>query len=386
MRFLFLESFYGGSHRAFADGLVSRSGHRIELVTLPARFWKWRMRGAALHFLKKVPDFSGYDGLIVTDLMSLADLKALAGPGLPPVLVYFHENQLTYPLAPGEAMDFQFGFTDITTALAADRVLFNSRFHFDAFFDQLPGFLKMMPEYRPVWCIERIREKAAVLYPGCRLPPAEAVFCRPGAAAAPPLVVWNHRWEFDKNPEECFEALAAVEERGVDFRLALLGENFQAVPKAFLSAQERFASRIVCCGYEPDRDRYLEWLRKGEVVVSTAVQENFGISVVEAVRCGCLPLLPNRLAYPEILPEPAHADCLYDGPGDLVKKLVRLLTGFGGKETLRRALAASMARFAWENVVEGYDAELERLAAKHEIRISKSEVHPPKAGKNSKFE
>ncbi len=361
MRFLFLESFYGGSHRAFADGLVSRSGHRIELVTLPARFWKWRMRGAALHFLKKVSDVEDYDGLIVTDLMSLADLKALAGPGLPPVLVYFHENQLTYPLAPGEAMDFQFGFTDITTALAADRVLFNSHFHFDAFFDQLPGFLKMMPEYRPMWCVERIREKTAVLYPGCRLPAAGKAGSRPDDA--PPLVIWNHRWEFDKNPEEFFEALSVLEEKGIDFRLALLGENFQAVPKAFLSAQERFAERIVCCGYEPDRARYFDWLQKGDVVVSTAFQENFGISVVEAVRCGCLPLLPNRLAYPEILPGPAHADCLYEGPGDLAEKLARLLTGFDGREALRDALAASMARFAWENCIAAYDAELSSLAS-----------------------
>ncbi len=365
MNFLFLESFYGGSHKAFADGLVAHSGHRIDLVTLPARFWKWRMRGAALHFLKKAPDLGRYDGLIVTDLMSLADVKALAGVGLPPVLVYFHENQLTYPLAPGEAMDFQFGFTDITTALAADRVLFNSHFHFGAFFGQLPGFLKMMPEYRPMWCVEQIREKAAVLYPGCRFPETPDGEDRLDDSDGPPLVVWNHRWEFDKNPEDFFAALAAVQEKGIDFRLALLGENFQAVPKAFLSAQERFADRIVCCGYEPDRARYLAWLEKGDVVVSTALQENFGISIVEAVRCGCLPLLPNRLAYPEILPAPAHGDCLYEGVGDLVDKLSRLLTGFDGMGALRDALAASMARFAWENCIAAYDAELERLAAKH---------------------
>ncbi len=44
---------------------------------------------------------------------------------------------------------------------------------------------------------------------------------------------------------------------------------------------------------------YFEWLRKGDVAVSTAIQENFGISAVEAMRMGCAPLLPNRLAYPE---------------------------------------------------------------------------------------
>ena len=126
MRFLFLEPFFGGSHRDFAEGLVAHSRHDIYLLTLPARFWKWRMRGAALYFANKIPSLVEYDGLIATDLMSLSDFKALQKKPCPDSLVYFHENQLTYPLAPGEKTDFQFGFTNITTALTADCVLFNS--------------------------------------------------------------------------------------------------------------------------------------------------------------------------------------------------------------------------------------------------------------------
>ena len=150
LKFLFLESFFGGSHREFARGLVSHSKHRIDLVTMPARFWKWRMRGAALYFVNKIPSLAGYNGLITTGLMSLSDYKALSKGKCPPALAYFHETQLTYPLAPGERMDYQFGFTDITTALAAKRVLFNSRTHRESFFSKLPGFLKMMPEDKPI--------------------------------------------------------------------------------------------------------------------------------------------------------------------------------------------------------------------------------------------
>jgi hypothetical protein len=84
MAFLFLEPFYGGSHRVFADGWIERSRHRIDLLTLPPRFWKWRMRGAALHFARRVRDPRVYDGLIVSDLMSLSDLKALWGGACPP--------------------------------------------------------------------------------------------------------------------------------------------------------------------------------------------------------------------------------------------------------------------------------------------------------------
>jgi uncharacterized beta-barrel protein YwiB (DUF1934 family) len=54
LNFLFLKPFFGGSHREFARGRISHSRYSIDLVTLPARFWKWRLRG-----LSMISDLSG---------------------------------------------------------------------------------------------------------------------------------------------------------------------------------------------------------------------------------------------------------------------------------------------------------------------------------------
>ena len=361
LKFLFLEPFFGGSHREFAEGLIAHSRHHIDLVTLPARFWKWRMRGAALYFTKKIPTLADYHGLVTTDLMSLSDFKALSKGGCPPTLVYFHENQFTYPLAPGENMDYQFGFTDITTALAADRILFNSQVHCDAFFKALPGFINMMPEYQPKWVTEEIRTKADVLHPGCRFP-AGVLSGAVSQRESPPLIIWNHRWEFDKNPEDFFQALDAVLKAGAEFRLALLGENRQTVPKTFIAARERYGERIVQYGYVASRQQYLNWLAQGSIVISTARQENFGISVVEAIRYGNIPLLPARLAYPEIIPDRYHPDVLYRDYQDLVTKLLNRIMIFTDYRNLRQALSYEMSKFAWDNSVERYDLELEKIA------------------------
>ena len=48
MKITFLEPYYGGSHAYVADILVRKSRHQVTLVTLPARKWKWRMRGDRL--------------------------------------------------------------------------------------------------------------------------------------------------------------------------------------------------------------------------------------------------------------------------------------------------------------------------------------------------
>jgi glycosyltransferase involved in cell wall biosynthesis len=361
LKFLFIEPFFGGSHREFAEGLISHSQHHIDLLTLPARFWKWRMRGAALYFVKKITSLESYNGLITTDLMSLSDFKALSKGVCPPALVYFHENQLTYPLAPGEHTDYQFGFTDITTALCADKILFNSRAHHRAFFADLPGFIKMMPEYRPGWVVDEIRAKADVLYPGCRFP-AKGFIDAASSREFPPLIIWNHRWEFDKNPDEFFHALDAALADGAEFRLALLGENFQAVPKAFMGARDRYGGRIVQYGFVESRQEYIKWLKRGSIVISTAQQENFGISVVEAIRHGCVPLLPDRLAYPEIIPPSFPSRVLYKDLNELVEKLTRVIKNYSGFQELRRDLSTQMGRFAWENIAGRYDEELEKLA------------------------
>lgn len=367
MKFLFLEPFFGGSHREFAEGLIANSSHQIDLQTLPARFWKWRMRGAALQFVNKCSQVLGdYDGLVTSDLMSLADFKALTTVACPPVLVYFHESQLTYPLAPGEEMDFQFGFTDITTALAADRIVFNSETHQTEFFKSLPGFLKMMPDHRPTWVIDAIKAKATMLHPGCRFAATENPELQL-PTVSPPLIIWNHRWEFDKDPASFFEALDAVLSQGCEFRLALLGESARAVPKAFISARERLGDRVVHYGYEKSRDDYLDWLGQGALVISTAQQENFGIATVEAIRYACLPLLPNRLAYPEVIPDRHHPDVLYSDMEDLVAKLTRRLNNPSDYEELRTSLAGEMGQYAWDNRIDLFDAELEKLAQKTNI-------------------
>jgi len=173
--------------------------------------------------------------------------------------------------------------------------------------------------------------------------------------------IWNHRWEFDKGPKEFFNAMDKIIKMGLDFRLALLGENFQAVPKEFIAARERYGDRIVQYGYVGSKQEYREWLMRGSIVVSTAMQENFGISVVEAVRYGCVPILPDRLAYPEIIPDKLHSDLLYRGQDELIEKLSLVIREPSRFQKMVEDLSDRMGDFAWENLIDRYDDELESL-------------------------
>ena len=354
-RVLFLESFYGGSHRDFADGLAENSRHSIELVTLPGHSWKWRIRAAALSFFDSLPDPGRYDLVFVTDLIAVADLVALWPVPRPPLVLFMHENQLSYPVPADSRPDYHFGFSNITSALAADRLIFNSHFHMCTFFDNLPRFLNAIPDFNPERVIHEIKRKSSVLYPGCRFDPC-ADYSVPSAGNRP-IVVWNHRWEFDKNPDGFFGALSEIDEAGIDFDLVILGECSQKVPKPFIAAKKRYGSRLLNYGYVDSKEEYYRWLGLGDVVVSTAIQENFGIAVIEAIKMGCFPLLPERLSYPEVLPERFHDLCLYRSRKELVSKLKKALTQPLPGSAVR--LPKAMDRYAWKNVVTEYDSLIE---------------------------
>ncbi|MCF8067183.1 MAG: DUF3524 domain-containing protein [Desulfobacterales bacterium] len=362
MKFLFLEPFFGGSHKSFAQGLVAHSKHDIDLFTMPGEFWKWRMEGAALYFKKKIPPLEKYDGLIVTDLMSLSDFRAISGPCFPPALLYFHENQLTYPDDVYKKQDYQFGCIDITSALSADRVLFNSKTHLDSFTAVLKSFINRAPDFKPEWVIDEIITKADVLHPGCDFPakrePLETL------DADLPLVIWNHRWGFDKNAGAFFFAIDKIAGQGIDFHLALLGENFDRIPDIFADAKEKHKERIVQYGYAASQEEYCNILKRGHIVVSTANQENFGISIVEAIRFGCVPLLPDRLSYPEILPETYHEALLYSDRQELFRKLKYAILNYNEFASERDSLSQEMGRFAWKRIVKKYDKELDDLVCK----------------------
>ncbi len=343
MRILFLEPYDGGSHRAFREGLAEHSVHDFVSLTLPARFWKWRMRGASVWFADRIAaDGIEADLIMATDYLNIADLRGLLPPSLMrvPLLLYMHENQLTYPLSPEEEFDFHFGFTNIISGLAADRMIFNSDFHRSLFLDALPDYLGRMPEAVPRDVRSRLEAKSGVLPVGLqRTPHAEDAFapylggaCDPGAGPGwprngrEPVILWSHRWEFDKQPDLFTRAILRLADAGRAFRLLLLGEPRQNVD-VFAELKERLADRIDAYGFAETREDYDNFLSTADIVVSCAAQEYFGISIAEAVHAGAYPVLPREQAYPDLYGHHCRGRHFYSHEDELVVLLDALLSG-----------------------------------------------------------
>ena len=327
MRIYLISPYHTGSHRAWAQGYAAHSRHQVHLITMAGRFWKWRMQGAALELAPRVEELvqrvGPPDVFWVTDMVNLPALMALARPWFHqvPVHLYMHENQLTYPVPPGEKRDLTYAMINVLSMAAADRVHFNSAYHRDAFFEALPRLLKHFPDYNHLAIIPSLRAKSDVLPVGLDLAFFDAYRPSQGPEPGPLRILWNQRWEYDKNPGDFFRAIQVLDEEGWDFQLIIAGENFRRQPQEFEEARVRWGDRMVHFGYAADRADYARLLWQADVVVSTAIHEFFGVSVLEAIYCAAYPLLPARLSYSELLPPQLHARHLYTDLQDLIARL-----------------------------------------------------------------
>ena len=222
MRILAIEPYATRSHLQFLEGLRAHSRHEIALDTLAPRKWKWRMRTSGLHFAPRVAANGPWDLLLCSDFLDLAALRALlpAGQRDVPAVLYFHENQLTYPLPDYEERDYQFTLIHLHGMLAANHVLFNSSYHRRTFLEALPEALRVFPDFDGPALVHPLAERSSVLHLGTDAPPGA-----PSGPHAEPRIAWNHRWEHDKDPDAFAEVLDLLAATGRRFRVRLFSRE-----------------------------------------------------------------------------------------------------------------------------------------------------------------
>ncbi|WP_335621824.1 glycosyltransferase [Limihaloglobus sulfuriphilus] len=187
-------------------------------------------------------------------------------------------------------------------------------------------------------------------------------------SSEPLRILWSARWEHDKNPEDFFAAIDMLNKTDTPFELAVIGQSFRDVPEIFAAAKEKYSDRIKFWGHISDPSEYAKVLSWADVFVSTAMHEFFGLGCVESALAGGYPILPQRLAYPELFRADIgenKRDFFYDGsPKMLAKRLEKLAKAKkngciwnGSPQRVKDMLK----RFLWENRAPKLDDKIECL-------------------------
>jgi len=301
-RILLLSGYDAASHKRWREQLTGMFGdYHWQTLALPPRFFRWRIRGNPLSWLNEPALRESWDLVIATSMVDLASLRSFH-PRLAqtPTVLYMHENQFAFPVSSKQNASAEPQMVNLYSAISADCVVFNSAWNRDSFLAGAWGFLDQMPDGVPDGLIAGLREKSRII----PVPIEDRLFVDHERRVnwACPHLLWNHRWEYDKGPERLLKFLQALDKRGVPFRLSVVGEGFRNHPKAFGQIHHQFGSRIEQWGFLESRSDYDQLLRRAEIVVSTALHDFQGLSMLEAMASGCVPLAPDRLAYREYVP------------------------------------------------------------------------------------
>ena len=334
------------------------SEYRWTQLALPPRHFAWRQRGNSLSWSdeKYTQLEQSYDLLIVS---SSTDISALRGfrPNLArcPLIVYFHENQFAYPESATRHNLVDIQLTSIYSAWCADWLLFNSHHNMETFLQGAQRLIKKLPDHLPKGMIDKISAKSQVLPIGINQ--AESPLKPLNYQAGTPLnILWNHRWEYDKNPAVFFAAIEQLIEYSIPFKMNIVGQQFRHSPAIFNQAEKQFAPYINHWGFQ-DRSCYLSLLQHCNLVVSTALHEFQGVAMQEAIASGCLPVTPDRLAYREYIP----ADLRYrsknknNEPSALAELILKIYrSGYP-------AINNPIADYSWSKIGKAYRTLIKRL-------------------------
>jgi len=321
-KILLLSAYRSDSHASWANWLVKNLAADWRALELPGRYFRWRIRGNPLSWLDELPtqlhDWQP-DRILATSMVDIATIKGLF-PQLAgvPVSYYFHENQFAYPRGEGQHDSVDPQMVQLYGALAADECLFNSDFNRQTFLAGVDGLLKQLPDCKPSALAERLAKKCSLLPVPLKTIVADEKI--------PGLILWNHRWEYDKKPELFLQLLHILRDKGFNFSLALLGARAGKTPAVLAAIRELFDQQIVADGMV-SRAEYEQWLGKAEFVVSTAIHEFQGLSVQEAVSAGAIPVVPDALCYREQYAE----NCRYPS-GDMLAAAEKMIRSTGKSE------------------------------------------------------
>lgn len=294
------------------------------VLSLPPRHFSWRVRGNPLYWALEERETleTAYDLVIATSMVDLATLRGLV-PRLAvvPTVLYFHENQFEYPIverktdAEGRSQRsnnlLEAQMVSLYSALAADRLVFNSDYNLNSFHSGCEALLTRLPDKVPAGVVSLLRDKSSVIPVPLKsvVSNAEEDSIWGDQSTVYPQralrLVWVGRFEYDKGGDSLLKILQQLELTELHYELAIIGQQFRSSPQEFKHIESQFAHRLVQFGYIESRSDYLSALAGADIVLSTALHEFQGLAILEAIAAGCIPIVPNRLVYPEIIPE-AH--------------------------------------------------------------------------------
>ncbi|HSV72119.1 MAG TPA: glycosyltransferase family 4 protein [Methylibium sp.] len=184
-------------------------------------------------------------------------------------------------------------------------------------------------------------------------------------------LVFVGRLVSDKGVDRLLDALALLAERGLRPRLSLIGDGPEAAALRRQAAELGLDGQVEFRGRVVGRELVAALHAHQVLVVPSVWEEPFGLVALEALACGCVPLVTRSGG----LPEAVGACGLVvgrDDPAALAHGIATLLEDPSAAAALRAGARDHLARHARDRIARDY---LRILAAVRPVRAAQDDAH-----------
>ena len=397
------------SHSYWAKTYQKYSNHMVSTMSVDGSYFKWRMQSVAIAFsrkfiqiffdetfnennskslnlknqinikcdikISKCPDI-----IIIDDMIDLNVFSNIINQFNNDIkYIYFmHENQLTIPWKANDRdidnkSDWIYAYQNFKCMLGANKIWWNSEYHMNDYFNNLPKLIKNKSndDWTAIKMINFAKIKSNIMYLPMDFDKINIInntlkqeIRNKKANISEVIILWNARWESDKNPSLFLYALRHIKKIKSlpSFKLVIVGENFSYSKKSKHSQQSQsifdiihneFKDDLLQFGYVNSYQEYILWLNLSDVLIITSDHEFFGISLMETIYCDTMVILPDNLVYTEHFKQTNYSYFYnHTSKGDLVKKLINVLQTIQNDQTSQ----VSKIKDVCKKIASQYDA------------------------------
>lgn len=178
------------------------------------------------------------------------------------------------------------------------------------------------------------------------------------------FVLYVGNREKTKNIFRVIEALKLLRRDGIDIDFVIVGrffEKYKRIDKKIL----KHGSWIKIF-YDVDKEELLKFYKTAELYVHAALNEGFGLPVLEAIKCGCVCAVSDIKVFRELYDNA----CVFFNPYsifDIYLSIKKLLYDDNLKEILKKNALEILNNFSWEQTAKSLLNILKKAGRRNEL-------------------
>jgi glycosyltransferase involved in cell wall biosynthesis len=187
-------------------------------------------------------------------------------------------------------------------------------------------------------------------------------------ASGSPIFLWVGRLEKNKDPVTVVKAFIEYARFFLHAKLYLIFQDDELLPDiSNLISSDSNSERVFLLG-KKSKDELQHWYNSADFFVSGSHHEGSGIAVVEAMSCGCIPILTNIPSFRKLTAD-GEIGCLYEaGDVDSLVRVMNIASRVDVDLESKRVLERFSEEFSFEACAQKINNRLNMLTSKAMVR------------------